>query len=88
MPAVTVKIVGEESLKRYLGRVSELCDLFGMKLNASKTKIMIVSMVSRTRTMHNQSLPLTISGTAEGADDVGIMGKTYDYKMNFEKHIR
>ena len=32
-----------ESLIRDLGRVSEWCDLWGMKLNASKTKIMIVS---------------------------------------------
>ena len=38
-----------ESLIRYRGRVSEWCDFWGMKLNASKTKTMIVS---RSRTMH------------------------------------
>ena len=38
-----------ESLIRDLGRVSEWCDLLGMKLNASKTKSIIVS---RSRTMH------------------------------------
>ena len=39
---------------RDLGRVSEWCDLWGMKLYASKTKTMIVS---RSRTMHLQSPP-------------------------------
>ena len=38
-----------ESLIRDLGRVSEWCDLWGMKLNASKTKTMIIS---RSRTVH------------------------------------
>ena len=38
-----------ESLSRDLVKVNEWCDLWGMKLNASKTKTMIVS---RSRTMH------------------------------------
>ena len=42
------------------GRVSKWCDHWGMKLNASKTKTMIVC---RLHTMHSQSPPLTISGT-------------------------
>ena len=45
---------------RDLGRVSEWCDLLGMKLNASKTKTMIVS---RSRSMHPQSPPITIGRT-------------------------
>ena len=48
-----------ESLIRDLGRLSEWCDLWGMKFNASKTKTMIVY---RSRTIHPQSLPLTIGG--------------------------
>ena len=40
-----------------LGKVGEWCDFWGMKLNASKTKTMIVS---RPRTMHIQSPTLTI----------------------------
>ena len=36
---------------RDLGRVSEWCDLWGMKLNASKTETMIVS---KPRTVHPQ----------------------------------
>ena len=45
-----------EFLIRDLGRVSEWCDLCGMKFNASKTKTMIVS---RSLTMNPQSPPLT-----------------------------
>ena len=44
-----IRVAVAESLIRNLGRVSEWCDLWGMKLNASKTKTMIVS---RSRTMH------------------------------------
>ena len=47
-----VRVAVAESLIRDLGRVSEWCDLWGMKLNASKTKTMIVS---RSSTMHPQS---------------------------------
>ena len=49
VPSPGVRVVVAESLIRDLGRVSEWCDLWGMKLNASKTKTMIVS---RSRTMH------------------------------------
>ena len=75
-----------ESLIRDLGRVSEWCDLWGMKLNASKTKTMIVS---RSRTMHPQSSPLTIGGTVlKESDDLVILGVTFDSKMTFENHFR
>ena len=71
---------------RDLGSVSEWCDLWGMKLNASKTKTIIVS---RSRTMHPQSPPLTIGGTVlKESDDLVISGVTFDSKMTFEKHLR
>ena len=71
---------------RDLGRVSEWCDLGGMKLNASKTKTMIVSS---SRTMHPQSPPLTIGSTVlKKSDDLVIFGGTFDSKMTFEKHLR
>ena len=53
VPCPGVRVAVAESLIRDLGRVSELWDLWGMKLNACKTKTMIVS---RSRT-------LTIGGT-------------------------
>ena len=52
-PGVRVAVAG--SLMSDIGRVSEWCDLWLMKLNSSKTKTMIVS---RSRTMHPQSPPI------------------------------
>ena len=52
------------------------CDLWEIKLNASKTKTMIVS---RSRTMHLQSPQLTIDGTVlMESDDLDILGVTFD----------
>ena len=75
-----------ESLNRDLNRVSVWCNLWGMKLNASKTKTMIVSSPG---TVHPQLTPLTLDGTVlkESADPV-ILGVTFDAKMTFEKHLR
>ena len=52
VPSQGVRVTVAESLIRDLGRVSEWCDLWAMKSNASKTKTMIVS---RSSTMHPQS---------------------------------
>ena len=66
-------------------RVNEWCDLWGMKLNASKTKTMIVS---RSLTMHPKSPALTIGGTVlKETDDLVILEVTFDSKMTFEKHL-
>ena len=74
-----------ESLSRDLIKVSEWCDLWGMKLNASKTKTIIIS---RSRTMHPQSPALTIGGTVlKDSDDLFILGVTFDSKMTFEKYL-
>ena len=86
VPYPGVRVAVAESLIRHLGRVSEWFDLWGMKLKASKTKTMIVS---RSRTMHPQSSPLTIDGTVlKDSDDLVILGVTFDSKMTFEKHLR
>ena len=54
-----------------LAGFSKWCDLCGMKLNASKTNTMIVS---RSRTMRPQSLPLNIGGTVlKESDDLVIL---------------
>ena len=53
VPSSIVRVAVAQSLIRDLGRVSEWCDLWEIKLNAIKTKTMIVS---RSRTMHPQSL--------------------------------
>ena len=86
VPSPGVRVAVAESLIRDLGRVSEWCDLWGKKLNASKTKTMIVSM---SRTMHPQSPQLTIGGTVlKESDDLVILVVTFDSKMTFEKHLR
>ena len=64
-----VRVAVAESLIRDLDRVSEWCDLWGMKLNTIKTKTMIVS---KSRTVHPQSPPLIIGGTVlKESDDLG-----------------
>ena len=62
-----------ESLSCDLVKVSEWCDLYGMELNVSKTKTM---MVSRSHTMHPQSPALTIGGTVlKRSDKLVILGE-------------
>ena len=57
-----------------------------MMLTASKTKTMIVS---RSRTIHSQSPPLSIGGTSlKESDDLVILGVTFDSKQTFEKRLR
>ena len=86
LPSSGVTVSVAESLIRYLGRVSEWYDHWGMKLNASKTNTMIVS---RSTTMHPQSPPLTIGRTVlKESDDLVILGVPFDSKMTFEKHLR
>ena len=45
----SVKVTVAEFLNRVIGKVSEWCDLLGVKLNASVTKTMIIS---RSRMLH------------------------------------
>ena len=86
VPSPGLRVAVAESLSRDLVKVSEWCDLWGMKFNASKNKTMIVS---RSRTMHPQSPALTIGGTVlKESDDLVILGVTFDSKMTFEKHLR
>ena len=76
VPSSGARVAVAESLIRDLGRVSEWCDPWGMKVNASKTKTMIVSW---SRTMHPNSPPLTICGTLlNESDDLVIVRVTFD----------
>ena len=86
VPSTGVRVAVAESLIRVHGRVSEWCDLWGMKFNASRTKTMIIS---RPRAMHPQSHPFTIGKTElKESDDLVLLGVTFDSKMTFEKHLR
>ena len=58
---------------------------FKHELNSSKTKTMIVFW---SRTIHAQSLHLTIGGAMLNESyDLEILGVTFYSKMNFEKHL-
>ena len=84
LPSAGVRVTVAESLMRDLGRVSEWCDLWGMKLNASLTNTMVVSS---SRTMHPQSPPLTIGRSVlKESDDFVILRVTFDSKKTLEKH--
>ena len=84
VPSPGARVTVAESLNRDLVRVNAWCDLWRMKLNASKTKTMIVS---RSLTMHPKSPPLTIGGTVlKESDGLDILGVTFDSKLTFEKH--
>ena len=83
-PGVKVTII--ESLSRDLVKASEWCDLWGLKLNVSKNKTMIVS---RSCTIHPQSPALTIGGTVlKESNDLVILGVTFDSRMTFDKNLR
>ena len=86
VPSAGARVTAPESMNLDMRKVSEWCDLRGMKLNASKIKTIIVS---RSRTMHPQSFPLTIGGTMlKESDDLHMLGMKFDSKMTFEKHFR
>ena len=85
VPSPGIRATVAESRTRDLRRVSEWCDLLGIQFNASNTKTIIVS---KSRTMYTQSLPLTIGGTVlKDSDDLVILGVTFDSKMTFNKHL-
>ena len=86
LPSPGSLVTVADYLNRDLVRVNAWCDLWGMKLNVSKTKTIIVS---RSRTMHPQAPPLTIDDTVlKEYDDLDTLGVTFDSKLTFEKHLR
>ena len=60
VPSPGERVAVSEYMNRDLNRVSVWCNLWGMKLNASKAKTMIGS---RSGTVHPQLTPLTLDGT-------------------------
>ena len=85
VPSPMNRVKVSESLIHDLCWVSQWCDLWGMKLNMSKTKTMIFS---NSCTKHPQSSPLMIGGTVlKESDDLDILGVTFDPKMTFVKYL-
>ena len=60
VPSPGERVAVSQSINRDLNRVSVWCNLWRMKMNASKTKTMIVS---RSLTVHPQLTPLTLDRT-------------------------
>ena len=83
VPSPGVRVTVAESQIRDFGRVSEWCELWRIKLNASKTYTMIVT---RSRTMHSQS-PILTGTVLKESDEFVIFRVTFDSKMTFEKHL-
>ena len=85
VPSPGIRVTVAESLSHDLIKVSEWCDLWGTKLNESKTKTMIVS---RSHTKYPLSPPLIIGRTVlKESDDLVIVGVIFDSKMTYEKHL-
>ena len=74
------------SLNRDLERVGKWCTLWGMVINPSKTKALVVS---RSRTAVPGFPDLLLGGVVvDLVDDLKILGVTIDKKFSFEKHLR
>ena len=77
-----VRVAVAESPNRDLGNFSVRCDLWGMKLNASKTE---TTIVSRSCTKHPHTHPINYwRNCAEGVWWPDILGVTFDPKVTFE----
>ena len=86
VPFKGVRVTVAESLSRDLVKSSDWCDLWGTKLNANKTKTIIVFT---SRIIHPQSPALTIGGAVlKESDDLVDCGVTFDSEMTFWKHLR
>ena len=71
VPFTRERVAVSESINRNLNMVSVRCDLWGMKLNASKTKTMIVSM---SHTVHTQLTPCNCAEGVRGVSPTTVLG--------------
>jgi len=86
IPSPDARLRVAQSLDRDLGSVSDWCSMWGMRLNAGKTKTMIVS---RSRTLNPLSPALNVGGVVlKNLSVLEILGVTFDAKMTFEVHLR
>ena len=75
-----------ESLNKDLSKISTWCNLWGMRLNLSKTQSMIVS---RSRTVFPPHPDLVVGSTSlNSCEFLKILGIMFDSKFTFERHIR
>ena len=86
IPSPNARISVAQSLDRDLLKVSDWCNMWGMKLNVSKTKTMVVS---RSRSLNPPSPALSVDGVVlKDLAYLEILGLTLDSKLTFETHLR
>ena len=86
IPSPNARISVAQSLDRDLLKVSNWCNMWGMKLNVGKTKTM---MVSRSRSLNPPSPALSVNGAVlKDLAYLEILGLTLDSKLTFEMHLR
>ena len=86
VPFLGVRVAVEESLIRDLGRVSECCDPWNMKLTASTIGYDSLKVSHNASPSHPS---LTIGGTVlKESNDLVMLGVTFNSSMTFEKHLR
>ena len=74
------------SLQRDLDLISSWCAMWGMLLNASKTKALTISRSRTVRPLHGI---LALNGVAiKEVSSLVILGITLDSKLTFENHVR
>ena len=74
-----------QSLNRDLERIQEWCSRWGMKLNSSKTKTLLIS---RSRTSVPPHPPLHIGNTSLAeSETLTILGVTFDSHLSFQQHL-
>ena len=86
IPSPNMRSDVTESLNRDLSKISTWCNLWGMRLNPTKTQSMIVS---RSRTVFPPHPDLLVGSTSlNSCEFFKILGVTFDSKFTFERHIR
>ena len=73
-------------LNRDIQRIQAWCDMWGMRLNPSKSKNLVVG---RSRTLDPPHPDLIINGnTIVNSSTIKLLGVTFDPKLTFEEHLR
>ena len=86
VPSPRDRVSVAASLNRDLDHINDWCQMWGMLVNPSKTKPMIIS---RSHTAVPPFPDLTLSGSViEVCGELTILGVCLDSKLTFESHIR
>ena len=75
-----------EMLERDLLKIQSWCKIWGMRLNPSKSRSLVVS---RSRTLEPPHPDLIVDGeTIENCSSIKLLGVIFDSKLSFEDHLR